>query len=178
MHYKTYQSFCLCIETTCLHIAHVLNHFKGVSAIQTSLACTRCIRCRCIRHMCVISTMFGSCFCFLKKLFFSNNYWSPPASPWSFAFLTPFLYPVDPLTSVLHISHSGSLPRRPPHPGPSHFSLQFFNPSIPPHPVLHISHYGSLTRRSPPPGLSHFPLRFFNPSIPPAWSFTFPTSVL
>jgi len=28
-------------------------------------------------------------FGFLKKLFFSNNRWSPPPSPQSFTFLTP-----------------------------------------------------------------------------------------
>jgi len=98
-------------------------------------------------------------FGFLKKLFFSNNRWSPP-SPWSFAFRTPVLYPVDPPYMVLRISHFGSLPCRPPRP------------------VLRISHFGSLTRRAPLPCLSHFPLRFFTLLIPPARSFAFPTPVL
>jgi hypothetical protein len=36
----------------------------------------------CIMHRCVTSTMFGSCFWFLRKTFiFSNNHWSPPPNP-------------------------------------------------------------------------------------------------
>jgi len=53
---------------------------------------------------------------------------SPPAL--SVAFPTPILYPVDPPCPVLRISHSGSLPGRPPSPSPSHFPLQFFNLSV------------------------------------------------
>jgi hypothetical protein len=63
----------------------------------------------CIMHRCVISTMFGSCFWFVKKTFiFSNNRWSPrprlgpshfplrffiplTPSPQFFAFPTPVL---------------------------------------------------------------------------------------
>jgi hypothetical protein len=37
--------------------------------IEIKLACTRCVRCRCIMHRCVISIMFDSCFWFLKKTF-------------------------------------------------------------------------------------------------------------
>jgi hypothetical protein len=111
-------------------------------------------------HRCVISTMFGWCFWFLKKTFLFKQPLVPPAA------------------LVLRISHSGYLPRRAPPPGPSHFPLRFFNPSIPPRPVLHISHSGSLTRWSPPPGPSHFPLRFFNPSIPPARSSESAATVL
>jgi len=35
----------------------------------------------CIMHKCVISTMFGWCFWFFKKTFYSNNRWSPPHCP-------------------------------------------------------------------------------------------------
>ncbi len=63
---------------------------------------------------------------------------------------------VPPLAPVLRISHSSSLPCRPPRP------------------VLRISHSSSLTRRAPPPGPSHFPLWFFNSSIPPAGPSHFP----
>jgi hypothetical protein len=59
------------------------------------LMCTRCIRCRCIMHKCVISTMFGSCFWFLKKTFFFKQPLVPPL-PRSFAFSTSIFYPVDP----------------------------------------------------------------------------------
>jgi hypothetical protein len=114
----------------------------------------------CIMHRCVISTMFGWCFWFLKKIFFFQTTVGPPPSPRSFAFLTPVLYLVDPLRLVLRISRSSFLTRRAPRP------------------VLRISHSGSLTRRSPSAGPSHFPLRFFNPSIPPGRSFAFPTPVL
>ncbi len=82
-------------------------------------------------HGCVISTMFGRCFWFFLKTFFfkqlsiptppvlhishsgSLTYRSPPP-PWSFAFLTPVLYPVDPPPPhpVLRIFHSDSLTRR------------------------------------------------------------------
>ncbi len=81
-----------------------------------------------------------------KKLFFSNNCWSPPLAPVlcifhfnfllrrlparSFTFLTLVLYPVKFPYPVLHISHSGSLTRSRPA-GPSHFPLQFFNLSVP-----------------------------------------------
>jgi hypothetical protein len=87
--------------------------------------------------------MFGSCFWFVKKTFiFSNNHWSPPPS-------------------VLCISHSGSLPRRPPPAplGPSHFPLQLFNSLSPP---------------PSPSGPSHFSLRFFTPSILPFFAFLTP----
>ncbi len=83
-------------------------------------------------HRCVISTMFGSCFWFFEKNFSFQTIISPPLSPWSFAFPTPILYSVNPLSS-----------------GPSHFSLWFFNPSSPPHSVFHIFDSGSLTCRSP-----------------------------
>jgi len=101
----------------------------------------------CIMHRCVISTMFGWCFWFFKKTFLFKQLLVPPSPwsfafptsifypvdppAWSFAFLTPVLYPVDPPRPVLRISHSGSLTRQAPSPGPSHFSLQFFNLSIP-----------------------------------------------
>jgi hypothetical protein len=103
----------------------------------------------CIMHMCVISTMFGSCFWFLKKTFiFSNNRWSP--SP-----------------SVLHISHSGSLFCWGPPPGPSHFSLRVFTSSSPQPSPSHVP-LRFFNPSSPPlPGPSHFSLRFINPSSPP-----------
>jgi hypothetical protein len=126
------------------------------------------VRTPCIMHMCVISTMFGWCFWFFKKTFlFKQLLVLPPPRPSpshfpfrfftpstpharSFAFPTPFLYPVHPPPHpVLRISHSGFLTHRTPRP------------------VLHISHSGSLTCQSPSAGPSHFPLRFFNPSIPP-----------
>jgi hypothetical protein len=73
-------------------------------------------------------------------VFNSNNHWSP--SP--------------PVALVLRISHSGSLPCRPPRS------------------ILHISHFSSLTRRAPLLGPLHFPLRFFNLSIPPPGPSHFP----
>jgi hypothetical protein len=62
--------------------------------IEIKLACTRCVRCRCIMHRCVISIMFDSCFWFLKKTFLfkqplvprcpgpSHFPPPPPPSPW------------------------------------------------------------------------------------------------
>jgi hypothetical protein len=47
--------------------------FRGSFILPLLLLCVACIM-----HGCVISTMFGSCFWFLKKTFiFSNNRWSP-----------------------------------------------------------------------------------------------------
>jgi hypothetical protein len=84
---------------------------------------------------CVISTMFDSSFWFFKKTFiFSNNRWSPPHRPGPSHFPLRFFTrstpspglsyfplrfftwssPPHPVLSVLHISHSGSLPRWPP----------------------------------------------------------------
>jgi len=84
---------------------------------------------------CVISTMFGSSFWFNKNFYLFKQPLVLPTSPWSFPFPTPVFYPVDPLARsfifptpvlypveppphlvllVLHISHSGSLPCRPP----------------------------------------------------------------
>jgi hypothetical protein len=87
-------------------------------------------------------------FGFLKKLFFSNNRWSPPTRPNPSHFPLRFFTLSTPPRPVLRISHSGSLTCRAPPADPSHFSLRFFNPLI------------------PPPDPSHFSLRFFNPSIP------------
>jgi hypothetical protein len=84
------------------------------------------------------------------------------------------IYPVEPLP-ILRISHSGSLPRRPPT-HPSHFPLQFFTPSTP-SPVLPIFHFGSLPRRPPP---SPVLLIFHSGSLPrrpPRRSFPFSTLV-
>jgi hypothetical protein len=73
-------------------------------------------------------------FGFLKKLLFFQTTVGPPLA-----------------ASVLHISHSSSLPRLPSPLGPSHFPLRFFNPSSPP---------------PNPSDPSHFPLWSFTPSTP------------
>jgi hypothetical protein len=73
----------------------------------------------CIMHRCVISTMFGWCFWFFKKTFlFKQPLVPPPRRPGPSHFPLRFFTPSSPPRPVLHISHSGSLTRRSPPPGP------------------------------------------------------------
>jgi hypothetical protein len=65
-------------------------------------------------HVCYFNNVWLMFLVFKKNFSFQTTIGPPPPAP------------------VLRISHSDSLPRRAPLPGPSHFALRFFNPSIPP----------------------------------------------
>jgi hypothetical protein len=85
-------------------------------------------------QVCYFNNVWFMFLIFKKNFYFFKQPLVPPSSPRSFTFPTPVLYPVYPPPSVLHISHSGSLTHRAPHPVL---------------PILHISHSGLLPRRPP-----------------------------
>jgi hypothetical protein len=80
-------------------------------------------------QVCYFNNVWLMFLIFKKKISFQTTV-DPPPPPWSFAFPTLVVYPVNP---------------------PSHFPLRLFTLSTPPYLVLRISHSDSLIRQSPRP---------------------------